>query len=62
MCTLYCICNFSAVPTYIAFTTFQVSAVTDQMGLQDAGKTTGDLDDDEGGGLVSSALDYGLIS
>lgn len=31
----------------------QVSAVTDQTGLQDIGANTGDFDDDEGGGLVS---------
>ena len=35
---------------------FQVSAVTDQPGMQDAGATTGDLDDDEGGGMVSSCF------
>lgn len=34
----------------------QVSAVTDQPGMQDAGATTGDLDDDEGGGFVSTCL------
>lgn len=31
----------------------QVSAVTDQTGMQDIGANTGDFDDDEGGGLVS---------
>ncbi|RWW55713.1 hypothetical protein BHE74_00037625 [Ensete ventricosum] len=30
----------------------QVSAVTDQAGVQDVGTNAGDLDDDEGGGLV----------
>lgn len=34
----------------------QVSAVTDQPGAQDAPPTSGDLDDDEGGGLVSIYL------
>lgn len=34
-----------------------MSAVTDQSGLQDLGaNTTGDFDDDEGGGLVSSTF------
>jgi RNA-binding protein 39 len=31
----------------------QVSAVTDQTGMLDAGGNPGDFDDDEGGGLVS---------
>ena len=34
----------------------QVSAVTDQAGVQVSGATTGDLDDDEGGGLVGVIL------
>jgi RNA-binding protein 39 len=34
----------------------QVSAVTDQGGVQLGGTTTGDLDDDEGGGLVRDLL------
>lgn len=34
-------------------TYFQVSAVTDQVVGQDTGANGGDLDDDEGGGLVS---------
>ncbi|CAO2815638.1 unnamed protein product [Amaranthus hypochondriacus] len=33
----------------------KVSAVTDQPGMQDAGATTGDLDDDEGGGFALNA-------
>lgn len=36
----------------------QVSAVTDQMSVQVSGATTGDLDDDEGGGLVGAILFY----
>lgn len=45
----------------------QVSAVTEQAGLQVGGATTGDLDDDEGGGLVcfpilsTSFLLYSLL-
>lgn len=31
----------------------QVSALTDQAGMQDVGANSGDFDDDEGGGLVS---------
>lgn len=42
------------------FLVLQVSAVTDQPGMQDAGATTGDLDDDEGGGLVSSCICFVL--
>jgi len=34
----------------------QVSAVTDQASVQFSGATTGDLDDDEGGGLVGVIL------
>lgn len=35
------------------FVILQVSAVTDQAGMQDAGANMADLDDDEGSGLVS---------
>lgn len=34
----------------------QVSAVTDQNGMQEAGGNAGDFDDDEGGGLVSTVF------
>lgn len=34
----------------------QVSAVSDQIGMEDMGVHPGELDDDEGGGLVSSLL------
>ena len=40
----------------IVVTIGQVSAVTDQAGVQVSGATTGDLDDDEGGGLVGVIL------
>lgn len=33
---------------------FQVSSVTDHVGVQDSGTKTADFDDDDGGGLVSS--------
>ena len=43
----------------------QVSAVTDQSGMQEFGGNTGDFDDDEGGGLVSDLFlkktGYGLF-
>ncbi|XP_010690339.2 uncharacterized protein LOC104903901 isoform X1 [Beta vulgaris subsp. vulgaris] len=39
----------------------KVSAVTDQPGMQDAGATTGDLDDDEGGGLALNASSRALL-
>lgn len=32
----------------------QVSAITDQSGMQEMGINPGDFDDDEGGGLVSN--------
>jgi RNA-binding protein 39 len=38
----------------IAGRVIKVSAVTDQAGVQVSGVTTGDLDDDEGGGLVGA--------
>lgn len=38
----------------------QVSAVTDHVGVQVGGATTGDLDDDEGGGLVGKTL-FGIL-
>jgi len=40
----------------VVVTIGQVSAVTDQAGVQVSGATTGDLDDDEGGGLVGVIL------
>lgn len=33
----------------------QVSTVTDQPGLQDVGASTGDLDEEDGGGLVNKS-------
>ncbi|CAD6212714.1 unnamed protein product [Miscanthus lutarioriparius] len=39
----------------IAGRVIKVSAVTDHMGVQASGATTGDLDDDEGGGLALNA-------
>lgn len=33
----------------------QVSTVTDQPGMQDIGANTGDLDDEDGGGLVNES-------
>ncbi|XP_021753039.1 RNA-binding protein 39-like isoform X2 [Chenopodium quinoa] len=39
----------------------KVSAVTDQPGMQDAGATTGDLDDDEGGGMALNASSRALL-
>lgn len=47
-------CSRKSFKTYSADNLYyfnQVSAVTDQGGVQ-LGTTTGDLDDDEGGGLV----------
>lgn len=32
---------------------WQVSSVTDHVGVQDSGQKTADFDDDDGGGLVS---------
>jgi hypothetical protein len=40
-----CVCNFCDDQK-------QVSAVSDQIGMQDIGVNPGELDDDEGGGLV----------
>lgn len=34
----------------------QVSTVTDQPGLQDVGASTGDLDEEDGGGLVNKSF------
>lgn len=34
----------------------QVSTVTDQPGLLDLGASTGDLDDEDGGGLVNNSF------
>lgn len=45
----------------IAGRTIKVSAVTDQIGLQDTGKTAGDLDDDEGGCLSLNAQSRALL-
>uniref|UniRef100_A0A0D9Z274 RRM domain-containing protein n=1 Tax=Oryza glumipatula TaxID=40148 RepID=A0A0D9Z274_9ORYZ len=39
----------------------RVSAVTDQAGVQVSGVTTGDLDDDEGGGLALNASSRALL-
>ena len=37
----------------------QVSAITDQSGMQEMGVNPGDFDDDDGGGLVSGySLSY----
>lgn len=36
-----------------SFCQFQVSSVTDHVGVQDSGTKTADFDDDDGGGLVS---------
>lgn len=56
--------NIYVVPFVSSFTMFkiliiyyvilhQVSAVSDQIGMEDMGVHPGELDDDEGGGLVS---------
>ncbi|XP_072966227.1 uncharacterized protein [Typha angustifolia] len=45
----------------IAGRTIKVSAVTDQVGMQDAGGNAGDLDDDEGGGLSLNARSRALL-
>lgn len=37
----------------LLFCQFQVSSVTDHVGVQDSGTKTADFDDDDGGGLVS---------
>lgn len=34
----------------------QVSAITDQTGMQEMGVNPGDFDDDDGGGLVSNCF------
>ncbi|KAL6901823.1 hypothetical protein ACP4OV_004699 [Aristida adscensionis] len=45
----------------IAGRVIKVSAVTDQAGVQTSGGTTGDLDDDEGGGLALNASSRALL-
>jgi len=45
----------------IAGRVIKVSAVTDQAGVQVSGATTGDLDDDEGGGLALNASSRALL-
>ncbi|CAM0956888.1 unnamed protein product [Alopecurus aequalis] len=45
----------------IAGRVIKVSAVTDQGGMQLGGTTTGDLDDDEGGGLALNASSRALL-
>ncbi|KAF0914637.1 hypothetical protein E2562_030699 [Oryza meyeriana var. granulata] len=45
----------------IAGRVIKVSAVTDQAGVQVSGVTTGDLDDDEGGGLALNASSRALL-
>ena len=54
---MYCVGSETALihtscPSDNSYYFNQVSAVTDQGGMQLGGTTTGDLDDDEGGGLV----------
>ncbi|XP_052110435.1 uncharacterized protein LOC107467320 isoform X4 [Arachis duranensis] len=41
--------------------TIKVSAITDQSGMQEVGGNTGDLDDDEGGGLSLNASSRALL-
>jgi hypothetical protein len=36
----------------------QVSAVSDQLGMEDIGVNPGELDDDEGGGLVGEQTSF----
>lgn len=48
------ISNIRVLPDTMLNCCNQVSAVTDQAGVQVSGVTTGDLDDDEGGGLVGA--------
>ncbi|KAL5217195.1 hypothetical protein ABZP36_017879 [Zizania latifolia] len=45
----------------IAGRVIKISAVTDQAGMQVSGVTTGDLDDDEGGGLALNASSRALL-
>ncbi|KAJ1298747.1 hypothetical protein BS78_01G477200 [Paspalum vaginatum] len=45
----------------IAGRVIKVSAVTDQVGVQVSGAATGDLDDDEGGGLALNASSRALL-
>jgi hypothetical protein len=45
----------------IVFPLNQVSAVTDHVGMQASGATTGDLDDDEGGGLVGQLIWFNML-
>lgn len=45
----------------LIFSLNQVSAVTDHVGVQVSGATTGDLDDDEGGGLVGELIWFNML-
>eukprot|EP00262_Sarcandra_glabra_P007781 TRINITY_DN2073_c0_g1_i1.p1 TRINITY_DN2073_c0_g1~~TRINITY_DN2073_c0_g1_i1.p1 ORF type:complete len:420 (-),score=87.08 TRINITY_DN2073_c0_g1_i1:415-1674(-) len=45
----------------IAGRTIKVSAVSDQMGMQDVGANAGDFDDDDGGGLSLNARSRALL-
>ncbi|KAK1261340.1 Polyadenylate-binding protein RBP47A [Acorus gramineus] len=45
----------------IAGRVIKVSAVSDQVGMQDVGLNAGDFDDDEGGGLVMNARSRALL-
>jgi hypothetical protein len=45
----------------LVFSFNQVSAVTDHVGVQASGATTGDLDDDEGGGLVGELIWFNML-
>ncbi|KAK1295717.1 Nucleolin 1 [Acorus calamus] len=45
----------------IAGRVIKVSAVSDQVGMQDVGANAGDFDDDEGGGLVMNARSRALL-
>ena len=43
------------ISRYFSYLLIQVSTVTDQPGLQDIGASTGDLDDEDGVGLVNKS-------
>uniref|UniRef100_A0A0E0NPU2 RRM domain-containing protein n=1 Tax=Oryza rufipogon TaxID=4529 RepID=A0A0E0NPU2_ORYRU len=55
------ISNIRVLPDTMLNCCNQVSAVTDQAGVQVSGVTTGDLDDDEGGGLALNASSRALL-
>uniref|UniRef100_A0A0D9Z275 RRM domain-containing protein n=1 Tax=Oryza glumipatula TaxID=40148 RepID=A0A0D9Z275_9ORYZ len=55
------ISNIRVLPDTMLNCGNQVSAVTDQAGVQVSGVTTGDLDDDEGGGLALNASSRALL-